>query len=625
MGKLADLFVNIGAKTDDFSKGINNVQKETSQLSANIGKFGAMVAGAFAVDRLISFGAEISKLAQASEGVEIAFKRIGGDEIMGGLRKATKGTVSDLELMKAAVQASNFKIPLEQLGSLLAFAHQRAKDTGQSVDYLVQSIILGIGRKSPLILDNLGISAVSLKEKLGGVAGEAATVGDVAKAVGAIATEEMAKIGESVDTNSDKFAQQQAVIENWKVSLGKGLNEILGVFTSIVSKLDDMISRMATIIASKNISGWQKFLAMLDSRKFEEVSDGLNKMQKTAEINADAWISKLKDQLKTYQGDSEKAMQYLKDLRMKLVEQMGEFEGKDIAKMPKEYQIAFSEIQIEYNKINQLINSPIGIDEMLFPDGADKVVEDVKKVKNELDEFFKGINDQADKNTSITDFERYSPDSLPAKLTGKGANVKQSLGEKVVYNKDAKTYDVMGVVNATSGADQLEEFANRGMSAAKDIQSVSESISESMINMSDAIGTFIEEFAAGIGELIAGTASWNDFGSLILKSVANFMTSLGRQLIALGVAAIAAKFLATNPYTAIAAGAMLVALGTAASAAISSNPMSGSLTSTSRSSYSNVGSQSNTLEIVGVTRGEDIYWSQKRTADRLSNTSTRSR
>ena len=48
--------------------------------------------------------------------------------------------VSDFDLMKNAVSASNFKIPLENLGSYLAFATKRAEETGQSVDYLVDSI-----------------------------------------------------------------------------------------------------------------------------------------------------------------------------------------------------------------------------------------------------------------------------------------------------------------------------------------------------------------------------------------------------------------------------------------------------------------------------------------------------
>ena len=54
----------------------------------------------------------------------------------------------------------------ENLGSYLAFATKRAEETGQSVDYLVDSIIMGIGRKSPMILDNLGISIVDIRNEM---------------------------------------------------------------------------------------------------------------------------------------------------------------------------------------------------------------------------------------------------------------------------------------------------------------------------------------------------------------------------------------------------------------------------------------------------------------------------
>ena len=129
-------------------------------------KIGGMIAGAFAVQKIIQFGKELIQIGGVAEGVRDAFMRIGDESTLKGLRDATKGTVSDLELMKRAVSASNLGLPIQNLASLFEFATKRAQDTGESVDYLVNSIVTGIGRKSPLILDNLGISAVQLKEKL---------------------------------------------------------------------------------------------------------------------------------------------------------------------------------------------------------------------------------------------------------------------------------------------------------------------------------------------------------------------------------------------------------------------------------------------------------------------------
>ena len=69
-------------------------------------------------------------------------------------------------MIKQAVRASNFKVPLNQLATFFEFATKRAAQTGESVDYLVNSIIDGIGRKSTLVMDNLGISATELQAEI---------------------------------------------------------------------------------------------------------------------------------------------------------------------------------------------------------------------------------------------------------------------------------------------------------------------------------------------------------------------------------------------------------------------------------------------------------------------------
>lgn len=154
------------------------------------------------------------ELAKQGEGIRIAFQRLGRGDILQGLREATHGTVTDLELMKAAVKFNDFKLPLDELGTMLAFAQQKAKDTGQSVDYMVDSIVTGLGRKSLMILDNLGLSAAQIKERM-------AETGDMTKAVGAIIREEMAKAGDYVETAADRATQANVQLENAMTRLGE--------------------------------------------------------------------------------------------------------------------------------------------------------------------------------------------------------------------------------------------------------------------------------------------------------------------------------------------------------------------------------------------------------------------
>ena len=154
------------------------------------------------------------ELAKQGEGIRIAFERLGRGDILDGLREATHGTVTDLELMKAAVKFNDFKLPLDELGTMLAFAQQKAKDTGQSVDYMVDSIVTGLGRKSLMILDNLGLSATEIKERM-------KETGDMTKAVGAIIRDQMAKAGDYVETAADRAAQANVSLQNKMEELGR--------------------------------------------------------------------------------------------------------------------------------------------------------------------------------------------------------------------------------------------------------------------------------------------------------------------------------------------------------------------------------------------------------------------
>ena len=208
------------------------------------------------------------ELAKQGEGVRIAFERLGRGDILDGLRQATHGTVTDLELMKAAVKFNDFKLPLDELGTMLAFAQQKAKDTGQSVDYMVDSIVTGLGRKSLMILDNLGLSANEVKEKM-------KETGDMTKAVGAIIREQMSKAGDYVETAADRAAQANVSLQNKMEELGRKFAPVeeasSQLWTSMKIGILDIISGpLATLINQLTEAGRLK--NMLNSMNGESGS-----------------------------------------------------------------------------------------------------------------------------------------------------------------------------------------------------------------------------------------------------------------------------------------------------------------------------------------------------------------
>ena len=105
---------------DEVKRQIGGTEKSIQSSGTNITNVfknvGKAIAGAFAVREIANFAAEAVKLAGVAEGVKDAFDKLNKPNLLNELRAATKGTVSDLQLMQNAVKANNFQIPLDQLG-----------------------------------------------------------------------------------------------------------------------------------------------------------------------------------------------------------------------------------------------------------------------------------------------------------------------------------------------------------------------------------------------------------------------------------------------------------------------------------------------------------------------------
>ena len=323
--KIGDAFVEISARLDKFTKQIDGAskkvqtsfQKVNNKLSSAFKGLGGVIAGAFAVEKIAAFTLEAVKLAAEAEGVSRAFSRIADDKVLEGLTRATKGTVSQLELMRSAVVGSNLGVPIKEMASLFEFATQRANETGQSVTQLVSDITTGIGRKSPLILDNLGISAIQLKGALGEVSMEAATVGQIAEAVGKIASQSMAEIGDQALTSAQKIAQMQANLSDAQTEFGKNamplflaglkginvvlenINEVFGSDKSFFERLKGLASQINPIMLAMKLFGEEAQTAADKVKETDQNVKNLTESLKESEGYFDfiggGWVDGVKD------------------------------------------------------------------------------------------------------------------------------------------------------------------------------------------------------------------------------------------------------------------------------------------------------------------------------------------
>ena len=252
MGILGELWVKLGLKNDGLKKGLNDSKKEVSGFASSMKKLGGIIGAAFSVKAVLDFTHQTAELANKAAGVKKAFDKLNSPGLLADLRRATMGTVDDLQLMQRAVQANNFKIPLNQLATYLEFATKRANETGESVDYLVDSIITGLGRQSVMILDNLGISAAEIRDRM-------KEGGTMADAVGKIIKEQMGEGAAEIDKATLATERLSAAWTNFQLAFGGATS---GAWNWIKGQLAGVLEETTGILNSNHLNKWQKFFAL---------------------------------------------------------------------------------------------------------------------------------------------------------------------------------------------------------------------------------------------------------------------------------------------------------------------------------------------------------------------------
>ena len=136
-------------------------QKSLTSLKGILDKFVITAGDVVNAVKAMSAGFKDFVLQAASfQEVQSAFRSLAqsqgqdADQMLSKMRELPKGTVSDLELMKQANQALLLGLPVDRFGDMLNIARSASKATGQSMEFMLQSIVTGLGRGSKLILDN---------------------------------------------------------------------------------------------------------------------------------------------------------------------------------------------------------------------------------------------------------------------------------------------------------------------------------------------------------------------------------------------------------------------------------------------------------------------------------------
>jgi TP901 family phage tail tape measure protein len=172
-----------------------------------------------------------------------------------------------------------------------------------------------------------------------------------------------------------------------------------------------------------------------------------------------------------------------------------------------------------------------------------------KKQLKEEEKAAKDLQAVLEKNNLLMNFTVPQRDTL------------RSLEEQKKAAKDLED----GLNKITAAADLAWDALNKPTDAEKKMIAIKASLEDLRGSFNDIIEQGAQDMVVGIAEMLggmmAGVEGAGNFGAMILGIIGDIAMQLGKAAIGIGIAMDAIKKAFTNPFTAIAAGAGLIAIG----------------------------------------------------------------
>lgn len=262
---------------DKFSKVLEDFKRKSSKSSKSMEDFGKKMKGfgkkmTLMTAPLAAFGALSVKAAAQNESLGISFERMtadvgmSGDNLIASLKAASANTVSNNDLMLASNKAMSLGVgkDLEGMTKLMEVARLKGRDMGITTTQAFDDIVTGIGRGSPLILDNLGITVKigeaneNYAKSIGKTVAELTAAEKQQALLNAVmvsAEEDLKSAGELQETNAEKMERFKASVENLQVAIGE---KLLPALIPVIEKVSEWINKF-----SEASPETQKFVTMI--------------------------------------------------------------------------------------------------------------------------------------------------------------------------------------------------------------------------------------------------------------------------------------------------------------------------------------------------------------------------
>ncbi|GEM_PF-3969921 len=209
------------------------------------------------------------------------------------IKEASKGLIDDASLTTSINKALSLGIPLESIADLMEIAQAKSRDMGTTTQQAFSDIATGVGRASPLILDNLGLvmkvgsANDELAKKLGKSTAELTDQEKKTAILNATleaGKEAVARYNLEQLTTAERMQALQTTVTNLQLMLGQG---IIRAAAGAVGAFQSIEAASVTVSAGiwKIIETYYKFRAAFS---WGDVSKEFTEQANAARANAEA-------------------------------------------------------------------------------------------------------------------------------------------------------------------------------------------------------------------------------------------------------------------------------------------------------------------------------------------------
>ncbi|HUW09136.1 MAG TPA: hypothetical protein VM537_05365, partial [Anaerolineae bacterium] len=273
----------------DFMKNADAYDKKVSKLTgttstaattgtkamASLGK-GIATGMAAGVAALAGVGIAVGKLVSVTKdipAVAAAFEGLGGS--IATMRQGSLGMVTDIDLMKSYNSAAQLvsKGFAEDLGPAMQYLSKVSAATGQDMGFMIDSLVKGVGRLSPMILDNLGIQVNATEAndayaKSLGVSAEELTKSQQQTAMMNLVMEKLkantADMPAVVGTSAQAMASFQTTLMNVRNELGTSLIPVIAELqTALLPIAQSLMTTFADPAFKQGVTDAARFIGDL--------------------------------------------------------------------------------------------------------------------------------------------------------------------------------------------------------------------------------------------------------------------------------------------------------------------------------------------------------------------------